>query len=163
MERRYAKIIVKNNYESENDLVFRPLVRAYNLIGSKTLIENGNALILGVIIDNKFYELFTKKEINCDFYEDMSLLDVYYKVAAITKEESDNLHEVYNTLLFGEKSNISDNISTIEDLAMDRAIEFKAYNDGLTNHNVYSEPFNGYNDFNFKLENLNKTKKIVRK
>ena len=163
MERNYAKIIVKNNYESENDLVFRPLIRAYNLLKMNTLLEDDNALLLGVIEDGKFIELFTKKEINNVSYEEIDMLDVYYKIARLSREEVNELCTLYNYLIFNEEARLPYEVSTIEDLAMDRAIEFKAYNDGLTNHNVYSEPFNGYNDFNFKLENLNKTKKIVRK
>ena len=156
----YGKIVVKNNYEKKNDLVFRPLVRAYKKIGVNSLMEGDSAVLLGVINEeDKFVEVFTKEVINYDEYEHVSVLDAYYMLAPIKVEQANMLRKVIGKLVFNKEISEDLEISTMEDLARDRGIEFQAFNDSLTSNNVYSEPYNGYNDFNFKLEKVKKNGK----
>ena len=154
-ERVYAKIVVKGNYDKANDLVFRPLIRAYEEIGAKTLLEDGEAVILGTIDENGvFHELFTKKEIEYRHYEIIDKLMVWYKIATLTKEEMKKLENVIRRVIFKEDISLDFEVSSMRDLAEDRRIEFEAYNHSLVGHNPYSEPYNGYNDFSFKLEKV---------
>lgn len=149
---KYAKIIVKNNYEKEQDLVFRPLVRAYQKVGASTLLEDGNAILLGTIDDNGiFQELFTRKIIDFNGYQEIDQLDVWYKIASLSTEEANIIRSVIDKIIFNENITLDYEISTINDLANDRRVDFDAYNNALSSHNPYSEPYNGYNDFGFRL------------
>ncbi len=154
----FGKIVIKNNYEEEGDLVFRPLFRAYKMIGIDSLLKDNEAYILGIIDNNKFYELFTKKEICYPKIELVDIKEFNNLVENIPIEKALALKEVLNVLLDESENKLGSSLSTMEDLAQDRAIEFNAYNKEFTDINPYKEPFNAYNDFKYKCRVLKKRK-----
>lgn len=163
MRLKYEMILVKNEYQEEGDLVFRPLVRAYKEIGADSLIENGNAVILGVVDDNGvFYELFTGKEIDYSAHKEYAA--IHRCLNSLSREKIELLVEKINSLVFNErgtKDRSSDEIrQMMEEDAKDRAIEQKAYEDGLSMVNPYDkENPNGYKDFAYKCSVLETYKK----
>ena len=73
---KYAKIVVKNNYEKRGDLVLRSYIRALRKINEERLLDGENALIYGIIDDeNKFHELFTDEIIECPYIENGKIID----------------------------------------------------------------------------------------
>ena len=67
-----GKIVVKNNYGKKGDLVYRPLVRAYQANGLNSFIDGDSVYLLGIVRNNVFYELFTWKSIPFADYEIIS-------------------------------------------------------------------------------------------
>lgn len=154
----FGKIVIKNNYEEEGDLVFRPLFRAYKMIGIDSLLKDNEAYILGIIDNNKFHELFTKKEI---YYSKIELVDIKEfnnLVENIPIEKALMLKDVLNVLLEENENKRGNPLSSMEDLAQDRVVEFNGYNKEFTDINPYEEPFNAYNNFNYKCRVLKKRK-----
>ena len=154
----FAKIIVKNDYQEEGDLVFRPLVRAYKEIGAEKLIERGNAIILGVVDkEGIFHECFTGKEINNNKYVELGFGDVHQYLMGMSQEQLKLVNEKINELVFGQKS-VNSNYDVQETMmedAKDRVIEQKAYDNGLSVINPYDkENPNGYKNFAYKCSVL---------
>jgi len=154
----FGKIVVKENYEKRGDLVFRPLIRAYNALGLDSFFENEDAILLGIIEDNNFYELFTWKKIEYSNFEIIDSSRFEEIMSNMPLEKARLLKKTINNLVFNKHEEKEMTSSSIEELAHDRAIEFQAYDKALTDINPYKEPLNGYNDFAYKCKVLEKRK-----
>lgn len=155
-----ARIVIKENYENKNDLVLRSYVRALRSLGNNPYFDEDKAYIYGTIDDeNAFHELFTNKLIPYDNYQiiDEKIFKDDFKNLGV--EIIYSVSQIIKKLIFNEDSKY--NIVEMEELAKDRAVEFDAYIKNLTSHNPYSEPLNGYNNFSFKCNELQKVKKMV--
>lgn len=150
-----GKITVKNNYEQKGDLVYRPLVRAYLKHGFDSFIEGENVLLLGIVKDNVFYELFTGDVISYSNYDILDEEEFGNIIDKLSVEKVKLLKKVINNYVF-KKDKDYENENIIDDLSYDRSIEFDAYNRNLTGINPYQEPLNGYNDFAYKCMILEK-------
>ena len=163
---KYAKIIVKNNYEKRGDLVLRSYIRALKKIYETRLIDGENALIYGVIDDNnEFHELFTNEVINYDDYIYVDTVEIFDTLMASDNQKK-LLNKIMEKVLFGKDISIDFEISTTEELAKDRTIEFEAYNNYLSRINPYQRLndnpnlYNNYNNFLYKIEKLNEMKRM---
>lgn len=134
----YAKIIVKSNYDKRGDLVLRSYVRALKKVGKvgELLLNNDEALIFGVVdLEGNFHELFTNNVID---YKDHSKLtkNEYESLCQIFVDLSDAevelLQSVMENVLFDEKRDLGFEVSTGEELSVDRFVEFDAYNNYLS-------------------------------
>lgn len=155
----FAKIVVKENYQKERDLVFRPLVRAYKRVNADCFMDNGNAVILGIVDnDGVFNEYLTGKPINYDNYVELGFGDaneflISLKKSGLTKEQIDGIKNAINEYVFNEKNLNYDEI--MED-ALDRSIELEAYEKGFSYIDPYDkENPNAYKNFLYKCELLN--------
>ena len=155
----FGKIIVKDDYEKRGDLVFRPLIRAYKALGLDSFFEDDNAVVLlGIVKDDSFYEIFTWKKIDYSNFEIIDLDEFESIISNMSLDKARMLKKTINNLVFNKHEEICFDSSSIEKLARDRAVEFNAYNKSLTDINPYQEPFNAYNDFNYKCKVLEKRK-----
>jgi len=159
---KYAKIIVKNNYERRGDLVLRSYIRALEKANAVRFLENGNAVIYGVVDnDNNFYELITNEIINIDNYILVSIFEIF-DASFMPENTKEIMKRINERILFGKNVDLGFEVSTIEDLAKDRAIEFDAYNRYLSRINPYQrvgadnmDSINDYNNFLRKVEEVN--------
>ncbi len=151
-----AKIIVKNEYQEKGDLVYRPLIRVLKEYGLNEIIEDDQAILLGMVQDGVFYELSTWKEIPYANYQIISRDEFSEIIDHLSVENLHMLRRIINSLIFHRGDDIPFSVSMIEDLARDRGIEFAAYNKDLTAINPYEEPYDGYNDFFYKCLVLKK-------
>ncbi len=165
---KYAKIIVKNDYEKRGDLVLRSYIRALKKINAKSLLNGDEAFIYGVVDDNnKFYEFFTKQIIDYHNYQDASI-DEILNLSYLSLTQVDQIVKVIKNVLYNENIDFDFEISSIEDLACDRAIEFEAYMNFLSRINPYKrltltdnqDIYNGYNNFFYKISELKKMAKM---
>lgn len=158
---KYAKIIVKNNYEKRGDLVLRSYVRALEKVNAIRFLENDNAIIYGVVDeDNNFYELFTNEIINYDNYILVSVEEIF-EVGVMPDNIKSLMQKINQRILFGKDVKLDFEVSTIEELAKDRAVELDAYDKFLSRINPYQRLSNGsdcslndYNDFMRKIEEV---------
>lgn len=163
---KYAKIIVKNNYEQRGDLVLRSYVRALNKINASEFLDGDNALIYGMVDDNGiFYEMFTREVIDYDEYEFVDK-DEYILAYASKAQVGDNLIKVIRNVLFNEDIELGFEISRMDELAYDRSVEFKAYDSRLSIINPYQRlteedplAFRDYNILDKKLKAIKKIRK----
>lgn len=148
----FAKINVKNDYEKRGDLVFRPLSRIYKKIGAGYNTSDNVVPLVGIVSNNVFYEFTTWKKIEDVKYEIISVDEFETILNNLKIENLKKLREMINYIIFNEQSKNDYGISSIEDLANDRWIDFDGYNNSLTNVNPYLEPLNSYNDFIYKCK-----------
>lgn len=148
----FAKINVKKEYEKRGDLVFRPLARVYEKIGTAYSTKDSVVPLIGIIYKGEFYELTTWKKIEKAYYEIISFEEFEMILNNLKLENLKLLRKLINYSVFREPSKFDYGISSIEDLAKDRWIDFEGYNNDLTNVNPYQEPLNGYNDFVYKCK-----------
>lgn len=153
-----GKIVVKNNYEQKGDLVFRPLVRAYKKNGLECFVEEDKAILLGIVRDGIFYELFTWEPILYSNYELIDFDEFDSILNCLPIEKAGILKKTIVSFVFNKTEEYFFDSNSIEELAMDRAVEFDAYNRDLTDINPYQEPFDGYTDFEYKCKILEKNK-----
>lgn len=155
-----AKIVIKDNYEKENDLVLRSYIRALQKINENPYLEGNRAYIYGIIDkDNNFYEMLTGKYIPYKSYETVSEEEFQSLVHNISEDVLYRIYDVMKYFLLKE-GNINE-VDEMRELAQDRAVEFEAYNRQFIAHNPYSSPYDGYNDLIFKCNEIEKVKKIV--
>ena len=162
---KYAKIIVKNNYEQRGDLVLRNYVRALRKLRATNFLDGRNALIYGIVDDNgEFYEMLTREKID---YDDYVLIDQEEYLKAFSSK-SDLYSVIFVCNPFQNKDiNLNMVISTVEDLAGDNMEEFNAYCDFYSRINPYQrlseEKLNAYNEcnnFHRKLEEIKIMKRL---
>ena len=164
---KYAKIIVKNNYECRGDLVLRSYIRALEKVNAIRFLENGNAVIYGVVDnDNTFYELLTNEIINIDNYVFVDVIELF-DAEFMPDNIRDLMKKINEKILFGKDVELGFEVSTIEDLAKDRAIEFEAYDRYLSRINPYqrltSDNMNSVNDYNNFLRKVEEVNIMRRK
>ena len=169
---KYTKIIVKSNYEKRGDLVLRSYIRALKKVNANLLLNDDDAIIYGWVDDDgNFYELFTNTAINYDGYvpvqaeEDVSFC---HSFTNLSENDINVLRKIIKKVLFNDDSvNLGFEVSSMEDLANDRIVEFNAYDNYLSRINPYPRlseingihSYNDYNSFLRKIEELNKMKK----
>ena len=162
---KYAKIVIKNNYEKRGDLVLRNFVRAIKKINATLFLDGDNALLYGIVNSNgTFYEMFTGESIDYDNYVLVSENEIFN--AFFSEKNSGQIYSVIENILFGKDINLGFDVSTMEDLAKDRAIEFEAYNNFMSRINPYQklgqENANGYNDYNNFTRKLEEIKNMIK-
>ena len=166
---RCAKIVVKNNYEKRGDLVLRSYIRALRKINAGVFLDGDNAVIYG-IVDNSgiFHELYTDEVIDYDNYLPV-IAEELYRPLDMNEEKKALIKKIINKVLFGKNVDLDIEISTIEELSEDRAIEFDAYNNYLSRINPYQrlntsnpDSLNDYNNFSRKLEEIKVMKELDR-
>ena len=163
----YAKIVVKSNYDKRGDLVLRSYVRALKKVNAKLMLDGDKAFIYGVVDDNgKFHELFTNEVINYEDY-DLASVDEIFDATMISNDKKKILEMIIGKVLFEKDINIDFEISSMEDLAKDRAVEFDAYDRFLSRINPYmrlsednQKMYNSYNDFLYKIDQLKVMKRL---
>lgn len=166
MKKQCAKIIVKNNYEKRGDLVLRSYIRALQKAKIGKFLDGENAVIYGFIDDNGlFHELYTGEVIDYDGYVEI-IAEEMYRAFGLSDVEKELIKKLNEKILFGKDVKIDLEISTSEDLAKDRSIEFDAYNNCLSRINPYmrlseneQERYNAYNSFETKLKEIKKMRK----
>lgn len=168
---KYAKIVVKSNYEKKGDLVLRSYVRALTKIGETRLLDGqGNAFIYGVIDDfGRFHELFTNEIIDFDDYIIINIEELI-ELDYISDSRKALLKKIMESVLFDKKVDLNFEISSMLELAEDRAVEFKAYNDDLSKINPYrriserenQDLYNAYNSFSYKIKTIKTYKRLSK-
>ncbi len=154
----FGKIVVKEKYEREDDLVFRPLVRAFRKIDADSFLTDNGCIIIGVIRDGQFFELFTWRMIPYAQYEEIETEEFFKIIDGLSLDQLKIIKRVIRSCVFNDDVNMTFSASTIEELARDRAVEFDAFVHDLTPINPYEEPYEGYNDFAYKCKKLQKVK-----
>ena len=164
---KYAKIMVKNNYEKRGDLVLRSYIRALKKIKAYRFLDGDNAFIYGIVNDNnEFYEMYTRERI---FYDDYDLVNKEeFLNAYSSKADNDMIEKVIQRVLFNKDVDLNIIVSRAQDKAEDRKIEFEAflkfrsrinpYQRLSEDNNAYS--CNEYDNFLRKVEEINVMKMI---
>jgi hypothetical protein len=106
----YAKIIVKNEYENDGDLVLSNYIEAIKkaniniLLGLNLFTNMETAFIFGIIKeDNRFHELFTDRIIDYDNYEIVPE-DGVIPLRYLSKEEVVKIRQIMNRVIFTEEN-----------------------------------------------------------
>jgi len=158
----FGKIIVKNDYENKGDLVLRSYVRAMKKSNLTPFIDGDNAVIYGVVKDDTlFHELLTDKVIDYDNIEYLSV-DNINKLFGNEPWDINLARNIIRKLIFKEEILLNFEVSTIEEKAEDRAVEFKAYNESLSKVNPYmrlgeeqeDNNYFNYDNFSYKVRVL---------
>ncbi len=163
---KYVKIVVKSDYENEGDLVLRSYVRALKKANLKPFLDGDKGIIYGEVKeDGVFHELLTGKAIDYDEIEELTISDVE---RLFNKEPWDleTAKKIIRKIIFREKVELDFEVSTMEENAMDRAIEFEAYNECLSKINPYmrlgevteDNNYFNYDNFSYKCKVLKKRK-----
>lgn len=148
----YAKVNIKGNYKEQGDLVFRPLLRAYQKLGIIDMQKDESIPLIGIAYNDEFYEFTTWKKMDNVDFQIISREEFISLLKMIKIENISLLRMMINQIVFYEGTGMEQEISSMEDLALDRRIDFEGYNNNLTNINPYQEPLNGYNDFGYKCK-----------
>lgn len=134
----YVKIIYQYEYKNRYDNVNRPLIRAFQKIGAQSLLEAGNrAILLGYFKDGKIYELFTNNRLDYNSYHVIKEANANEILGNIDATSLDKISKIIRKIIFDEDVNLDFEVSSMEDLALDRAKQFDAYEKGLTKINPY--------------------------
>ena len=164
----YAKIIVKSDYEKRGDLVLRSYIRALKKVNGVELLDGDNALLYGMVDEfGNFYEFFTKEIIDFDNYEIIPF-EEYIDICFLPKEKKEIIKKVIKKIIFEKNIELDMDSSTIRELAIDRLIEFQAYNNYLSRINPFtrlddqSNMF-AYNSFQSKLKEIKKMAELDEK
>ncbi len=173
----YARITVKSDYNKRADLVLRSYIRALIKSNIKELLSdlicdykgpylNGDrAYIYGIVDDNGlFHELFTGNIIDYSDYEIVSENE-YNSLINLSLDKKDIIRKVIEKVLFRKENDLDINISNMEELAVDRGIEFTAYDRCFSLINPYhfsgeNESHDDYDNFLRKIEKINKMKSL---
>ena len=121
----YAKVNIKGNYKEQGDLVFRPLLRAYQKLGIIDMQKDESIPLIGIAYNDEFYEFTTwKKMDNVDFQiisreEFISLLASTF---FLTKKMKKNIELIYydeeNYEYFIEEENYSESIDEAKEITL---------------------------------------------
>lgn len=173
----YAKIIVKSDYDKRADLVLRSYIRALIKSNIKELLSeligeyegpylNGDrAYIYGIVDDNGiFHELFTGNIIDYDGYEFVSENE-YNKIMNLDEDKKDIIRKIIEKVLFRKENDLSITVSNMQELNVDKEIEFYAYDRCFSLINPYhflvkDLSRDDYDNFLCKIENVKKMKRL---
>lgn len=145
MEKEFVKVLIKNHHDVKEDLISRPLVRAYNKLdgnGIKNLITDNGIWLYGYMKDGKFYELFTDNliDINIPSYIKVSAKEVEDIKTSLTNEELAKIFVLIQKFIFGLDVKVDFlEVSTMEEKACDRNVLLGEYHRGLTDINPYDK------------------------
>ncbi len=165
-----AKIIIKDNYEQRGDLVLRSYIRALKKAKANLLLDGNNGIIYGVVDEaGDFCEIFTSRVIDYDDYVTISPqedIEFCKEISILSQEEMLLLKNIIENVLFNQNNELGFEVSSMEDLAKDRAIEFDAYDNFMSLINPYQrlnendvQRYNDYNNFLRKIEEIKVMKK----
>lgn len=164
---KYAKIIVKNNYEQRGDLVLRSYIRALRKIKANRFLDENKAFIYGTVSDNNsFFEMFTREKIDYDNYIVVSQEE--YLNAYSSKADIRELPKVIQKVLFNKDVDLNFEISDIKELTEDNSVEYEAYLKSMSPINPIGESnefrmsaylHNECNNFLHKVEEIKKMEK----
>ncbi len=98
----------------------------------------------------------------------MVTIDEIFDVATMEESRKGILNKIVRNVLFGEDIDLGFEVSTIEELARDRAIELDAYEKRLSRINPYQrlnqgDPTNDYNSFAHKIAEIKAIRRIDRR
>ena len=152
----YAKIIVKNNYEKRGDLVLRSYIRAIRKIHEGRLLDGDDACVYGIVNNGIFHELFTNKVINFDNYIYVTT-DEIFDIMMLEEPRRALIEKIIRKVLFNENIDLRFEVSTMEELFIDRVVEMNAYENHLSRIHPYArlnggDPNNDYDNFFRKIE-----------
>ena len=176
----YAKMTIKSDYRQRGDLVLRSYIRAMIKTLTPELLDINNdyeklinykgpylcdidkAYIYGIVDDKGvFYEIFTNNIID---YDDYQLVDAkeFNKIMSIPKGKRELLKKVIEKVLFKQENDLNIEISNTNELAVDRDVEFVAFDRCLSRINIYhrlgDNDCDDYDNFLRKLEEVKKIK-----
>ena len=154
----FYKIYLVNNFETEKEISNRPLARGYEKVGANELLENYPSIIVFIDNDMLVHEFFTgsylrKYNITGDSNDSAilafnDLSQFYFELIPEQDIQKYNnlrknleLRKVITKVIFNQNNDFE--LSTMEELAQDRAIQFEAFTNGLTTINPYSEEYMG--------------------
>jgi len=152
----YYKIYLNNNYETQNEISNRPLERGYIKTGAINLINDKPFLLVFIDQDMLVHEAFTGNYLRmCYITGDenneniLTFNDlVNFNFELVTPDEmskfialrnNKNLKRAIRKIIFNEENEFE--VSTMEELAEDRAIQAAAYEKNLTTINPYSQSY----------------------
>ena len=152
----FYKIYLVNNYETEQEISNNPLKRGYLKAGADELIEQEPFILVFVDNDMLVHEFFTgqylkgnnitgnENDNNVLSFNDMSYFNFlpvnYGELPKYEKlRNNKNLRLVIQKVIFNENNDFE--VSNMEELANDRALQFNAYENGLTSFNPYTDSF----------------------
>ena len=140
-----VRILIKDHHDSKEDLVSRPLVRAYrklNSNGIKQFITDNGIYLYGHKKGNVVTEIITQQVMNVSDkdYEVFDSGELLKMFKSLKKREIQDLHILIRKYVFGENVNVNFmEVSTMEERASDRAVQFKEFNKGLSDVNPYDK------------------------
>lgn len=160
-----VKILIKDHHDEKDDLVSRPLVRAFNKIertNIKNFVSEDGIYLYCCLENNELYEIFTQRKLEMDDvkYEVVPSEELIEKVKSLSEDEIGMIYSLIRKFVFGEDIKIDFvDVLTMDDNAIDRAILFKEYNNDLSFINPYENKHE--NDYSLSLiERYNIEKKI---
>ena len=157
----FYKIYLANPYDTDNEIGNRPLARCFQKTDVSYYISDCKPFIVAYIDEGLFIrELFTKEFLrksnicNMPYSESEDVLRfndlIRFNAVPISKEEYNNLLPLgsnENFLLALKKAIFNDNndfeLTTMEELAEDRAVQLDAFDNGLTTIHPYSDKYIG--------------------
>ena len=154
----YYKIYLCNNFETEKEISNRPLERGYIKTGATNLINEVPFLVVFVDQDMLVHEYYTGGYLRmCHITgsdEDDNILTfndlIQFRFELVKPDELEKFVELRNNkalkkairkVIFNDENDFE--VSTMEELAEDRAIQFDAYDKQLTSINPYTESYIG--------------------
>lgn len=126
--------------KKKGDLVYRELIRAFRKMNIDSLIVEDSIFIPGIISekDNAFYLPFTGDIINYHHYEEIFEEEFKILMLSLTLEKQKILNLLLRKYIFKESIPLDD-VSSMEDLAHDRAVELDGYYNGFSTINPYQK------------------------
>lgn len=141
----YFKIVIKNNFESKEDIVCRPLIRSFKRVKNNPLLSGENAFIYGYSDGDGVYELLTGLPIEYqDSYElvdNSQMLEVWSHIFKISEEEINQLRLYISKYIFQNDVKLDYDVfaEEMKDRSFDRFLQFEAYDKGLSLINPFSK------------------------
>lgn len=151
---KFYKIYFDNDYDTEEYISNRLLLRLFHKFGfSKYFIDDGKPYLFAYEDNGKFLEALTGTEINGRAVR-IKLFTFYNEINGLGMSN----FILYNSLVeyalgINNHEFKDEEVTTMEEAAQDRAIQFDAYEKGLSTINPY--------DIN-QINNFNVNKKLVK-
>lgn len=150
-----VKVLIREIHDKNNDFVSRPFVRAFRQIkgdGFKRFINSDSVILYCCLENGTLYDIFTQRKIEADDfdYEIIPSSQLAETIKGLEQDEIVKVHTLIRKYIFGDNVKIDFvNVCEMEDLASDRAVMFKEYNEGLSLINPYEKGHE--NDYNKSL------------
>ena len=145
-EVKYFKMFYTRDYDTKLEKSRRALLRAYQKAGILELIQDGYPFIMGYIEEDKMYELFTNSEffnINGQFVG-VSKSNIETILNNLGEEKKEKVRNIMRLMvsdevlpIWYEITTLGFDITDIDELSRDNAIQWFAYQDEMTDVNPY--------------------------
>ena len=138
-----VKVLIKDHHDKINDFISGPFVRAFNKLKNNNMKKfvDANGVYLYCCLENGIlHDIFTQRKIDADefTYEIVPSSDLTNIIKGLSKEEIGMVDALIKKFIFGDDIHIDFvNVLSMEELASDRALMFKDYNNGLSLINPY--------------------------